>query len=223
MSIVDQEIYKKKYIKYKTKYIKLKEQQGSALLSCPKWRYFFCFDTFEIDETLKYTEFKKKANYQSFLLADDKISFSKIDSIIGGIREKDPLIQHVRSNYTGITDSKGILYTKSDKKKHIKIPANIIQYINNIYLIGEQKLLNRINQLILESSIINKDKTEGTFPKIKKIYSFFGEDMQYKYNVKYNDGYDVTKNTINLIEITIDSNSINNHLLGPLIDKEKSK
>lgn len=214
MSIVDQEIYEKKYIKYKTKYFKLKEQYGQApIISkgyiCNTWKYFFWFgdsdDTYlesqlNINDTLDYSAFKKEADYESFLLEEqsigEKVGFNILALSIGsgrtGAEYKKNRIREKYINIMNKTDGK--LYTSSKAVHYLRIPANIS--VANINL-EDPLLINKVNKLISSSEIKYKDEK---ISKVYKIFSFFGNKLNNIYLVTYGDQYNTDTN---FLEMTI--------------------
>jgi hypothetical protein len=230
-----EQMYEGKYLKYKTKYQILKQQQGSAPLfnsttatiskgsMCPNWKYFFIFDEsikfksvkrtkgansedtedtseqnvelddtkFEyIDPTIKYTDFKEKVNYRAYILIDESIvgtnlfGYNRLGlSLANKITETDAV--NIEKKFTGIIEpkSKFALTSSRSSNKNInfyQIPSSVSLFNIDLY---DKKLVENINTLITASGI--KIASTEINPKIVKIVSFLGENINQIYDVKY--------------------------------------
>jgi hypothetical protein len=199
---LSEEMYEKKYLKYKNKYEMLKQQYGSAMMSkgyiCPTWKYFFIFDdsikfkgennqNIGIDTSISYTEFKEKVNYRAYTLIDESInpSFIGYNKIGLSIANKltEEMANSIEQTFSGIVASKGYISFTSNRSSNsfsfYRIPSNISLVNINLY---DKDLIEKINALIKTSGIKYKDKTD---PKIIKMVSFFGEKMQKIYDIEY--------------------------------------
>jgi hypothetical protein len=169
MVSLDEQLYKEKYLKYKIKYIKLKEYHGGA-------SFKFSIGTPKNIGIPKI----KKGNQKVYIFHDNNF-IQNFKNKNNKIKYISAILNHFKKGYMITSDNFHIIKIIDDKKT-IKTNINIFDNIDNIDNINNINIL--IEQIKNNEGIINSAKMNYIFIEHKNNN---GEIINIKYgNNKYN-------------------------------------
>jgi len=187
-----------KYLKYKTKYITLKEQEGQGYV-CPGWTYFYCFeDNYtgdatkleDVDSTNLITldKFKNLVSYRAYELSTNgtiSVLTLSYSSLLIGVDKEQAAAKKL---YTGMFQPNLISKGLSNRINTVNTDTITNTSLNSIDIAGDLDIIFYMNKTKNQSVKYNMDiprTAKFNNVRVNKIVIFYDKIINNIYKVEY--------------------------------------